>query len=174
MSLIPRKGKKRSMEGVVIPLAPDGDCCYLPLSQGKFALVDRTDFEWLNQWNWAAIKSGNTYYATRSSGILMHREILKPPTNLEVDHVNGDGLDNRRANLRAVTRTENLRHRNTFRNNKSGFKGVSFNPVNGKWRATLNIGTYDSAEEAAQAYDKVIRRLFGSLAKTNFNDMDES
>jgi hypothetical protein len=103
----------------------------------------------------------------------MHRVILDAPEGSEVDHVNGDGLDNRRKNIRLVTRTENLRHQKTFRNSKSGYKGVTFNPVNGRWKATLNLGTFDSAEEAARAYDRVIRRLFGSLAKTNFEDYSD-
>lgn len=177
------KSKKRSVVVADMPAPPNDNCCYVQLSRGKFTLVDHADFDWLDQWNWQAIPSGQTFYASRarrrgearpSTVVLMHREIMDASNELEVDHINGDGLDNRRSNLRLVTRTENLRHRSTFRNSKSGFKGVQYNSANGKWRATLNLGTFDTAEEAARAYDRVIRRLFGSLAKTNFDDADES
>lgn len=156
------------------PNPPDDRSCYIPLSQGKFALVDKADFEWLKQWNWSAARTGLTFYATRSQlegrKIAMHRFILDAPDGMEVDHIDSDGLDNRRDNLRLVTRTENLRSRRRFKNNKTGFKGIVFNSRNGRWKATINLGTYDSPEEAARAYDLAIRKLFGPLAKTNFDE----
>ncbi len=99
----------------------------------------------------------------------MHRLIMDCPDGMDVDHINGDGLDNRRENLRIVTRSQNLRNRKTFKNSKSGFKGVIFNPVNGKWKAIINLGTFDTSEEAAKAYDEAIKKLFGPLAKPNFD-----
>ena len=88
----------------------------IPLTQGKYALVDDADFEWLNRWKWCAHRMGRLWYAVRKRRkadgpgpglILLHREILRPPGSLESDHINGDGLDNRRANLRAVTHSIN-------------------------------------------------------------------
>lgn len=178
-----QKPAKRSMKNVEPPSPRDANSSFIPLSQNKFALVDRADFDWLNQWNWSAVNAKHTFYATRgvklpgkifSQHLSMHRQIMDAPGGTEVDHINGDGLDNRRSNLRIVTRTENMRSRKTFRNSKSGFKGVQYNPVNGRWKATLNIGTFDRAEEAARAYDGVARKLFGAFAKTNFDDTNES
>lgn len=151
----------------------------IPLSRGLFSLVDDSDYEWLSQWKWAAVPSGDTFYAKRADSslgklfvksILMHRQILNAPQGMEVDHIDSNGIDNRRANLRLVTRTENLRSRRTFKNSGTGLKGVTFNPQNGRWKAVINLGTYDTAEEAARAYDEAIRKLFGALAKTNFGD----
>lgn len=148
----------------------------IPLSKGFFATVDDEDFEWLSQWKWSF--DGHAY-AIRFIGqgkgeirqaLYMHRVIVKAPAKMEVDHVNGDALDNRRGNLRLVTRSQNLRNRKTFKSNKSGFKGITFNPINRKWKATINLGTFDTAEEAARAYDDAITKLFGSVAKPNFEE----
>ncbi|MBI4675021.1 MAG: HNH endonuclease [Chloroflexi bacterium] len=183
MAIFPsRKHAKRSIQSVETPQPPDEQCCYIPLTRNAFALVDNSDFEWLNQWNWILSNSRGRLYARRAisrfeggGSIVMHRQIMDPPAGMEVDHINGDGLDNRRANLRLVTKEQNLRSRRTFKNNTSGYKGVVFNSKNGRWRASLNIGTFDTPEEAARAYDRVIRNLFGSLAKPNFDEnTDES
>jgi len=86
----------------------------ISLSQGKVARVDEEQFEWLNAWKWCAHKGRNTWYAVRRdySGdkpkmVSMHRLLLGPPPGMETDHRNGDGLDNRRSNLRACTRRQN-------------------------------------------------------------------
>lgn len=87
----------------------------IQLSQGKVSLVGDSDFEWFNQWKWTAMKRGNTWYAVRGGflgpKILMHREIMNAPKDMQVDHINGDGLDNRRENLRVCTNAENGRNR---------------------------------------------------------------
>ncbi len=151
----------------------------IPLSQGLFALVDDEDYEWLNQWKWTAhLGPGGRVCAYRKvdqgkgklgRNIWMHRAMLNAPADMEVDHINGDALDNRRENLRLASRAQNLRNRKTFRNSKSGFKGVVFNPVNGKWRVTINFGTFDTPEEAATAYDEALKKLFGKFAKPNLD-----
>jgi hypothetical protein len=79
----------------------------IPLTQGKFAIVDNADFDWLNQWKWYAVKSYNTWYARRFSSIPMHRQIMSAPSGTEIDHRNHNGLDNRRQNLRFSTSAEN-------------------------------------------------------------------
>ncbi len=145
-----------------------------------YTTVDDEDFDWLNQWNWTIRrdeKSGVSYANRNERGIdgkqhrvHMHREIVNAPDGYEVDHVDGDGLNNTRGNLRIVTRAENLRNRKTFKNSKSGFKGVLFNPANRRWIARINLGTFDSSEEAARAYDEAIKKLFGDLAEPNFDD----
>ncbi len=146
----------------------------IPLSQGLFALVDDEDYEWLNQWKWTAdvSRKSGLKYAIRVSGqgkglirqrLSMHRVLMDAHAGTEVDHVNGDTLDNRRANLRLVTRAENLRNRKTFKNSKSGFKGVVFNHVNGKWRVTINFGTFDTQRKLPERTTKLSRNSSGSL-----------
>lgn len=165
----------------------------IPLTRGKYALVDDADFEWLNQWKWCAQKSRHTYYAVRvkSKGlkqiqIFMHKLILNPPDGLKTDHINHSGLDNRRQNLRVCTLAENQwnqRLRKEMGEYKSEYKGVSWNKgqkykggrYKGGWRARIGIdkkqmylGYFQSEIDAAKAYDKKAKELFGEFAETNF------
>ena len=155
----------------------------IPLSQqkrrnsrnrGLVALVSDEDYEWLSQWNWSAVSTQrrNGGYAMRTDNrsgktILMHREILNAPEGIGVDHVNGNGLDNRRENLRLVTVQQNRQNRSRGRNNQTGYKGVTFDRKSGKWVMSIRV-LFDSAEEAAQAYDQLAGIVFGEHAKTNF------
>jgi hypothetical protein len=141
---------------------------------GLVALVDDEDYLWLRQWNWSAVSTQrlNGGYAMRrdnQSGktILMHRIILDAPEGIEVDHINGNGLDNRRANLRLVTVQQNRQNRSKGRNNQTGFKGVTFDKKSGKWVMSLRV-LFDSAEEAAQVYDRLAAIVYGEHANTNF------
>lgn len=94
------------------------------LAQGFSTLVDDEDYDWLNQWKWHAmvLREGNLIYASRAvrgadgkqHPLMMHRFILNPPKGVEVDHMNGNALDNRRSNIRLASRAENLRNRKTF------------------------------------------------------------
>ncbi len=96
----------------------------------------------------------------------MHRLIAQPPEGMEVDHVNGDSLDNRRSNLRVVSRRENLRNRRGW-STRSPYKGVNYDKKRGKWK--LHIAPeFDTPEEAARAYDKIARILYGEHAHLNF------
>lgn len=103
---------------------------------------------------------------------MMHRLILDVPKGAEVDHINGNGLDNRRRNLRICTRSENQWNRRLAPNNTSGFKGVY--RFQGKWRAQIqsfgkkiHIGLYETRIEAARAYDEVAIKCHGDFAATN-------
>jgi HNH endonuclease len=152
----------------------------IKLTQGKVALVDDADFEWLNQWKWYV---HGFWYAARMEArkgkrmvVLMHRKITNAPFGMDVDHINGNGLDNRRENLRVCTHAENQRNTTRKRTtNKSGFKGVCWRMVSQKWSAdiTLNskqihIGLFSDIQEAVRAYDAKAIELFGEFAKTNF------
>jgi len=97
----------------------------IKLTQGKFAIVDDADYNWLNQWKWYAkiCSNGKRIYVARfqringkPTTIYMHRIITNCPEDKEVDHINGDSLDNRRKNLRIVTRSENSNNRRYNRN----------------------------------------------------------
>lgn len=161
----------------------------ITLTKGKVALVDDEDFEWLSRWKWRSNKCKNGHYAIRwgnwKTGEMwnMHRLIMKTPKHLEVDHINGDGLDNRKENLRNCTRAQNARNHSFSVRNSTGYKGVQFDSRPGRirrWYATttmtvdgkkkhLSFGYHMTAIEAAKAYDKGVSKLWGEYAKTNFN-----
>jgi hypothetical protein len=141
----------------------------IPLTQGKIALVDDEDYEYLMQWKWH-VASGR--YASRAivlpngkkTKISMHRSIMSCPELYEVDHINRNTFDNQKSNLRMVTRKQNADNRGTFKNNTSGAKGVCFH--NGKWQASykhkghlIYIGRFDTIEEAKIAYETTKFRL---------------
>lgn len=140
----------------------------IALTQGKSAIVDDADFEWLSQWKWHAERSLNTWYAVRNVRLKngkrrtarIHAIIMRTPAGMETDHRNGNGLDNRRKNLRIVTHAVNLQNRpraNT--NSKSGALGI--NPErNGKWRATYRrkfLGYFPTKQQAVIARNNFIR-----------------
>jgi hypothetical protein len=160
---------------VIQPL--DQSYRFIPLTQGKTATVDKEDFEFLSQWDWSAIKGRNTFYAIRSAHdeskpIYMHREILSA---FRVDHADGDGLNNRRLNLRDSDCSQNAWNQKKKSNNTSGFKGVTWDKNREKWithigfhRKMYFLGRFSTAEEAARAYDEAARRLYGEFARLNF------
>ena len=159
----------------------------IPLTQGKFAIVDDEDFESLSHWKWYYASDGfGDGYAIRADKringkcrktIRMHRQIMQTPEGLQTDHINHKKTDNRKINLRICTRLENSFNKNIQRNHSSGFKGVSFRKDIKKWQAiiTINkfqkrIGYFITPEEAARAYDNAAQPNFGEFAKINFND----
>lgn len=156
----------------------------IPLTQGKTALVDDEDYEALRVFNWQAKnKEVDIWYAYRggrngeaATGFYMHREILGITSKEHwVDHRNRNGLDNRRANLRIATKSQNQFNSAKPCTNKSGYKGVYFKAQTGRWAAQIrangrcfHLGYYDSAEEAARVYDNAAKEKHGEFARTNF------
>jgi hypothetical protein len=149
----------------------------IPLTQGRVALVDAADYPALAAHKWRALRNASTWYAVRRAGenlLYMHRVILQAPPHLDVDHTNGDGLDNRRSNIRLATEAQNMT-RSKSRAHSSIYKGVSWDARNNKWRVDIcidkkskNLGRYVSEVEAARAYDRAASRAFGPFARLNF------
>ncbi|MGB8225969.1 MAG: HNH endonuclease [Sedimentisphaerales bacterium] len=156
----------------------------IALTQGKFAIVDQEDFEELNTHKWYAAGCANNFYAVRVIGringrkkhISMHRQITQPPPGFVVDHKDGDGLNNRRENLRVVTETQNhYNSRKCSKTTSSKYKGVCYDKQRNKFRAEIKynghrkfLGHFDNEIDAAKAYDKAAKLYYGEFAKLNF------
>lgn len=148
----------------------------IPLTQGHVALVDDEDYEFLSQFKWCADTSYGTLYAIRQSqGKSQRLHQLLLPDFPHVDHINGDGLDNRKHNLRGCSASQNLMNRGKQSNNTSGFKGVSWHKVHNKWVAQIKVngkgrtlGYYGDAVTAAKHYDEAATQLHGEFAFLNF------
>jgi len=155
--------------------------CRIPLTQGKYAIVDPDDYFRLSKFKWYVVYGGSTYYAVRTIFIEgkrhrlpMHRAILKVADSLVVDHINHNGLDNRKANLRVATVAQNAwnAERPTGR---SGYRGVSFDRRVGKWRVIISccgkrkrLGYFSDKHEAAKVYDQAAKKYHGKFAILNF------
>ena len=182
----------------------------IPLTQGKFAIIDDEDFELVSKFKWhvkiaqsklfyayATIRKGmslpkrfietlrviryksksgevKTYHSKRRR-IPLHWLILPPKKGYTTDHINGNGLDNRRNNLRSCLLKDNLKNRRIHKNNKCGYKGVQKVPNSKLYRArikvnkkTIRLGRYKSLIEAARIYDLAALKYFGEFARLNF------
>lgn len=179
----------------------DSDCCSrtlafsckanpmkkIPLTRGQFALVDDDDYAELSGYKWYATKSPNAWYAHRQFRhntiknkkgqgkqiyVSMHRQIMKAPKSKNIDHKNGNGLDNRKSNLRFCTHAENMRNQKTM---SCGYKGLRKTPDGKKWGVQIcvdgvrhNLGLFTSQKAAAKEYDKLAKLLHGEFAALNF------
>jgi len=156
----------------------------IPLTQGKFALVDDADFEAVNQFKWCAQKSGRRFYAKRQAyspegkRILLFLHSFLLPKAVEIDHIDGDGLNCQRDNLRSATHLQNTQ---AFKRKQLGtsskFIGVSWNRNLQKWDARVTVcgrqcflGYFHSEKDAALAYDAAVQKYFGEFASPNFNN----
>jgi len=166
----------------------------IELTQGQVALVNDEDYGGLNQFKWFAVWSPNTksFYAERHSKtvngkrhtISMAREVLglQKGDKRQADHINHDTLDNRRCNLRICTHQQNGMNRRKRRPHagkkcSSRYSGVCWDKRAKKWRAYIRhngkriyLGYFTSEIEAAKAYDKKAKELFGEFANLNFKE----
>ena len=153
----------------------------IPLTQGKVALIDAADLTLVSKFKWCAMRNRKTFYAMtnirRPDGtrmlLPMHRILLNAPPDIECDHIDGDGLNNIRSNLRLATRAENQRNRGKNRNNTTGFKGVSFRKETRKFQAHIRLngrrvylGLFPTPEAAHAAYCAAAMKLHGAFART--------
>jgi hypothetical protein len=152
----------------------------IKLTKGMFALVDDEDFEEINKYKWHAQKIGRKHYASRTIHVpngkrvaqRMHCAIIKTPEGMDTDHIDGDGLNNTKNNLRVCTRGENLRNQGKSPSrNKSGFKGVSWFEKRRKWVAQIGVGGkniglghFKEIEQAHEAYVKACIKYHGEFA----------
>jgi hypothetical protein len=137
-----------------------------------FAVVDDEDYELVSQYSWNALELGKTVYVKGSPEGSMHRLIARPADGQEVDHIDRNALNNRRANLRLTDRQGNMRNRALQRNNLLGLKGVE--QQRSRFRATVTVDRkrirsrwFDCRYEAARAYDAMAKHYFGDFACTN-------
>jgi len=156
----------------------------IPLTRGLETIVDSKVYDFLMEHGWFAHKGTQTFYAARNpklsddmcnrSLLLMHRVIwayVGRELPQFLDHRNRNGLDNRLRNLRPATRTENNRNARLSKNNKSGYKGVSWHSQNGMWRVSITVnykhihlGLFHDVEEAAECYRRAARKYHGEFA----------
>jgi len=167
------------MTGHIRPIRIEGDVAYVTLTQGYEAIIDAADVPLVEGFNWCAVCPGRKFYAARGKKvngkikqILMHRVIMNTPNKMETDHINGDGLDNRRVNLRIATTSQNQMNRGAPATNTSGFKGVAWYERDKKWRAQITnngsrwwLGDFDTPEAAHSAYVAASELLHGEFAR---------
>lgn len=151
----------------------------IPLTQGMTTLVDAGDYDALMKFKWYAMKDKNGNFTARRNNtldsgkrvtVLMHRQILNAPADMEVDHENHNTLDNRRRNIRICTPTQNACNRRRRVNNSSGCKGVSWSALHEQWRVRVQIegksrdmGLYRNFADAKEAYVKGAKKIHGEF-----------
>jgi len=165
-------------ERLVRPIRIEGQVAYVPLTRGYEAIIDAADVPLILGFNWYAHVDRCTIYAQRTMRrdgkilrIQMHRVILDVPDGLHGDHIDGNGINNRRSNLRIATLSQNQHNIRIARNNTSGFKGVSWSKKSGKWQAKIklngknqHLGLFDEIEAAHHAYVCAATTLHGDFS----------
>lgn len=160
-----------------------GNYAEILLTKGKTVLIDIEDIEKVCQWNWSTqvhkAKNKENFYARRNDKgkhIMLHRFLMNAPEGLEVDHKNGNGLDNRKSNLRLATKAQNNTNISRLKNNK--FRGV-YSTKKGyrvqicHQRKPIHLGYFNSEKEAATVYNNKAIELFGEFAVLNFIKKEE-
>lgn len=159
----------------------EGGLVRIPLTRGQWAIVDDEDYEIISRVKWIARPCLNTIYAEgvfphqgKEIRVSMHRLILNAVRGQIVDHIDMDGLNNRRSNLRFCTHSENMRNMRIRKNNTSGFRGVcwcnthkyfvSYISVN---KNRITIGRFKAAIEAAKSYNECAVKYHGAFASLN-------
>ncbi len=164
------------------PIRIEGNIAYVPLTQGREAVIDADDVPLVAGWNWHVMALSHSAYAARREArpdgkwrtVYMHRTIVGAVAAPTVDHRDGDGLNNRRVNLRPATASENQHNQRLSSANTSGFKGVTWLRDRSRWRANIKIngksrylGTFTDIESAAAAYaaaSEALHKEFGRIA----------
>jgi hypothetical protein len=159
------------------PIRVDGDVAYVTLTQGYVAVIDAVDVPLVEGRNWYVHKNqcGNIYArnGTHPNRIHMHRVILNCAVHMQTDHIDGDGLNNRRCNLRQATCAQNIRNQGIAKHNTSGFKGASWHNLRSKWQAHIQVnnrskhlGCFSTPEDAHAAYCEASAKYHGEFGRT--------
>ena len=155
------------------------------MAQPQYAKVDPSNYKRLRKYEWLSKKGKNSFYARRrvptgkggkQTLVYMHQEVIKVAKGMLVDHINHDGMDNREANLRAATHSQNLYHRKKGSGTtQSKYKGIYWRKKNRKWQALITfekkriyLGFFRSEIDAAKAYDHAAIKYHGEFASLNF------
>lgn len=150
------------------------------LGNGDICLVDDEDHLYLSKFFWGKDKNGyarrTLRFGAKRTKLFMHREILNAPNGMDVDHINGNPLDNRRSNLRLASRQQNLF--NMRCTNPLGYKGVTKARDEKRYRTKIRVGRkyisryFDTLEQAARGYDELAKQYFGDFARLNFPEIE--
>jgi hypothetical protein len=157
----------------------DGDIAYVPLTKGYEAVIELADLSLVSGINWHAILNGNTVYAIgkinvcgEAKAIYLHRLLISPEDGVFVDHIDGDGLNNKRSNLRKASSSQNMWNRKPKKTSSSGLKGVHYMVKAKKWVSKIGhnkkqyyLGIFNTADEAYAAYCEASKILHGGYSR---------
>jgi hypothetical protein len=156
----------------------EGNIAYVPLPHGREAIIDAEDAELVGKYNWSLYSKGYAATSVRAANgkkktLSLHRLVMNPPDGMDIDHIHGETLDNRKSQLRFATHSQNEHNKGAPATNTSGFKGVNWSKRNKKWRAqirsnskSIHLGLFHSPEAAHAAYCEAAKRLHGEFART--------
>ena len=169
----------------VRPIRIEDDVAYITLTQGCEATIDLEDIGLVKDYNWCAHKPrGNSsfyavrmdYSGTKAKAVRMHCILMGSPEKIEIDHKDGNGLNNRRrgetGNLRVATRSQNMHNRGSYTSNTSGYKGVTWRKDKKRWQAQImvkskrkQLGRFKTKEEAYAAYCEAVKKYHGDFGR---------
>lgn len=150
------------------------DICIGTDCNGFEFVIDADDYEKVSKYTWTKLNTGYFITTSKRKQILLHRFVTDCHGNEIVDHINNNCSDNRKSNLRIRSHSEKQANQKLSKNNTSGVKGVSFHKSRGKWIASIEkdykqhyLGSYSKLSDAANAYDKAAKEMFGEYARLN-------